>query len=352
MTDCGQAPRPAKLGVIEGFYGKPWPGADRLNFIRELSATGASFYYYAPKADRSLRRNWQQSFSAAQRGYLGSLRSACADDQLEFGIGFSPHQIWESWDTATRHALADKLHELAAIEIDTLCVLFDDMHGAKADLARLQIEIVDYVADHARVQHLVVCPTYYSLDETLDRVFGERPADYLQRLGEGLDGGVDVFWTGPQVASAAVSDAHLDEIGALLRRPPFLWDNVFANDGRLASQFLNLDVERHTVLPNRNKLAGIAVNPMNQVWLSRHVLTAFAAKLGAVGKTSQLPSGTAALLKRYDREFRQLGLPGLAPDCIRSMLTEFAPFADQREAAEVIAWLGGEFAFDPECLTD
>jgi len=47
------------LGLIEGFYGRPWSWEARAGYAPFLKTHGYRFYIYAPKADGYLRRNWR-----------------------------------------------------------------------------------------------------------------------------------------------------------------------------------------------------------------------------------------------------------------------------------------------------
>ena len=47
-----------ELGIIEGFFGRPWSWTERADAVRFLRPHGYSFYLYAPKADSWLRRRW------------------------------------------------------------------------------------------------------------------------------------------------------------------------------------------------------------------------------------------------------------------------------------------------------
>ena len=49
-----------QLGVIEGYYGKPWSWPEREDTMRFLAGFGYEFYLYAPKADPHLRRLWRE----------------------------------------------------------------------------------------------------------------------------------------------------------------------------------------------------------------------------------------------------------------------------------------------------
>src|SRR5688572_33370362 len=64
----GRAPRDQRagagvtpeLGLIEGFFGRPWRWTDRHDAVKYLAPHGFGFYLYAPKADAFLRRRWQE----------------------------------------------------------------------------------------------------------------------------------------------------------------------------------------------------------------------------------------------------------------------------------------------------
>ena len=48
-----------QLGLIEGFFGRPWSWSERAETIACLAPHGYRFYLYAPKSDSWLRRQWQ-----------------------------------------------------------------------------------------------------------------------------------------------------------------------------------------------------------------------------------------------------------------------------------------------------
>ena len=49
-----------ELGVIEGYFGKPWSHAERKHVAAGLKGLGYSWLHYAPKADAYLRRRWRE----------------------------------------------------------------------------------------------------------------------------------------------------------------------------------------------------------------------------------------------------------------------------------------------------
>lgn len=231
---------PVELGIIEGFYGRPWSWADRRDAVAFLAPHGYRFFLYAPKADRFLRERWREPHPPEAAEALAAVGGACRAHGVRFGVGLSPFELHADVDAAGRAALARKLAMLDEAGVQDLAILFDDMRGDFADLAARQAEIVAFAAERTRATRLIVCPSYYSDDPVLDRVFGRRPPGYLAELGRRLDPAVEVLWTGEEVCSREFSPGHLDRVADQLRRKPFLWDNHPVNDGPRMSRHLHL----------------------------------------------------------------------------------------------------------------
>ncbi|TRY82648.1 hypothetical protein DNTS_032585 [Danionella cerebrum] len=84
-------------------------------------------------------------------------------------------------------------------------------------------------------------------------------SQYLNTVGEKLNPGIDVLWTGPKVVSQEISLASIEEVSAVLRRPPVIWDNIHANDYDPQRFFLGPYKNRPTALIP--KLRGVLTNP-------------------------------------------------------------------------------------------
>ena len=228
-----------ELGIIEGFYGRPWSWDAREATIAFLAPHGYRFYLYAPKADTYLRRQWQEEHPRETADGLARLARRCAELGVRFGVGVSPFEV-QDFGAAEREALGRKLAFFDAIGVRDLAILFDDMRGDVPQLAERQLEIVDWATGRTAADRIIVCPSYYTDDPVLDRVFGRRPEGYLEALGAGLDPRIEVFWTGEEVCSYEISPGHLRRVADQLRRKPFLWDNYPVNDGQRMSQYLHV----------------------------------------------------------------------------------------------------------------
>lgn len=257
-----------ELGIIEGFYGPMWDWAERRELMRRLHPHGYRFYWYAPKADRFLRRQWQLAYPPAEASDLAAFARWCDDHGIAFGVGLSPFEVFNRFDGDARTALAGKLSFFESIGVSRLAVLFDDMKSEIPDLALRQGEIMAWIQANTSISHFTVCPSYYSDDPVLDRVFGPRPEAYLENLGKALAPGVDVFWTGPEVCSREVSPGHLQRVAAALGRKPLLWDNYPVNDGDRMSRHLHLRGFTGRPAANAGLISGHAINPALQPTLT------------------------------------------------------------------------------------
>jgi hyaluronoglucosaminidase len=344
-------------GVIEGFFGKPWGWPARLRSIGFLRDYGYRLYVYAPKADAYLRRRWREPLPPETLEHLWELGDRCRHRGVEFGVGLTPFEIYLDYDGAARGALRAKVLQINESSAGTLCILFDDMKGDVAGIAELQARVIADVCGWSNAHRFIVCPTYYSYDARLAREFGQPPKTYLRDFGRLVDPGIDVFWTGEKIISNGYSAQHLADVASDLGRKPFIWDNHISNDAKSRVNHLYLDPGSWSLAADH--AAGLAINPMNQPHLSRIALAGYRQSLAGGGLEQALPDICRelcgpALAERLiaDRALLQnQGLSGMDADTREKLLEVYQSHEDNPFAAEIAAWLRGEYAFDPQCLT-
>ena len=351
-----QAPR---LGVMEIFFGSPWPREARISYAPFLKEAGFGSYLYGPKADAHLRRRWKEKWGPDFLGEMKALSRAFRAEGIGFGVCFSPMGFHEESGERGRELLREKLGQLEEIGIDTLGLFFDDM-PVHDGLAETQLEIYREV-EAASGAHVLFCPSFYSYDPILDKVFGARPPGYLEKLAAALPSKVEIAWTGPKVISPEISAEHLREVSALLRRSPSLCDNFFANDGPKNCKFLKLKFLAGRDPAAFGECSSWYFNPMNQAHLSKVLLLASARVMreGAepsaafVAAARRLSSpGLASFLEAHRLRFLNEGIDQI-PDADKgSMRAVIAPFAREEIAQELLAYLNGDFTVGSECLTD
>jgi len=349
------------LGLIEGFYGKPWSFEERAEVIARLAPRGYAFYLYAPKSDAFLRRGWQEGHPEETAGQLRQLSEACRAMGVRFGIGLSPFELYWNFDRQGGEALRHKIELLDDIGIDDLAILFDDMRGDLPALARAQVDIVEFVAAHTSATRLIVAPTYYTDDPVLDRLYGQRPERYFEELGRMLDPAVDVFWTGPEVCSREFTTGHLRRVGEQLNRKPFLWDNYPVNDGPRMSQHLHLRAFTGRPAAIGAYIAGHAINPASQPTLSLIPALTLAESYAAtdaydyarafVQAADEILGEELAQCVRDDLHLLQdAGLDNLG-ESAAALRARFCDF-DHPAAREICAWLDGAWRIAPSTMQE
>lgn len=350
-----------QIGLVEGFFGPEWGWTARHQVVRCLASLTNSFYFYAPKRDRFLRKSWIENHPEEPWNQLINLRKACRQNHVMFGVALSPFEIHENWNAQSKDQLKNKILKLSELEFDTLGLFFDDMKGS-LDLAEKQSEIVDFVQNLTK-RKILFCPTYYSMDPILDKVFGQRSVSYLEDIGKNISPNVEILWTGNKVISPIITSLDLQEVAKILKRQPFVWDNFYANDGPKQCQFLNLKPFTGRDSLALSSSAGWALNLMNQPYLSlalflasAQVLTTSIVAEKALDEAINVQYGNLFLkkIKKYQEVLSQTGLNRLDFDIKQMLRAEFSSdgLHENKAAQEIIQWLRGEYVVGTECLTD
>lgn len=316
-----------------------------------LAALQFDAYLYAPKSDPWLRRKWRDRWPPGHLAMLQEVAAEASSAGLELHVGLSPFALYRAYDASARTALHDAVRRLQDSGAAGISILFDDMPGNVDSLAERQAEILVDVDDWLDGPRLRFCPTYYSDDPVLDRVFGERPKGYLAELVSNLPDGLVPFWTGPAVCSETVPAAHVEQLRDAIARPVALWDNYPVNDSRLRSEHLYL--APLTARPRTSALESHWCNAMNQAALSLPALLSLARLHG------REPSGARQVLA-------EAGIGDAFVEGCLSLAERGRETLDDREKASLLAmagegtpaaeefrdWADGFYRFDPACLTD
>ncbi|TAG78853.1 MAG: hyaluronidase [Betaproteobacteria bacterium] len=345
------------LGIVEGFFGPSWSWDERRFVLQRVAVAGFSRYLYAPKADRALRREWDSPYSDAWMANVTEFGRECNGLGVEFGVGISPYGLQDALTKARLAMFRAQITRLANLGVARIAILFDDMEGIGEDLASVQLQIVDEATHAHPSAKFVVCPSYYSSDIVLDRVFGARPHRYLETLGAALDPAIEVFWTGPEVCSRQISRSHLETISEQLCRAPTLWDNYPVNDGPRMSSQLHLRAFTGRDAANASLIAAHMINPALQSTLS--LIPALSlVELYAKGDrydyasafesaAHKIVGSSLALALREDLlAFQDAGLLRLGARRA-ALRAKYAAF-EHPAAAEVVAWLDGVYAVSAE----
>lgn len=347
-----------KIGIVEGFFGPTWNHEARLSFAPFMQKYGGEYYIYAPKRDANLRKAWRDDWSPEYKKELISLRDAFHQHQLKFGVALSPFGLGSMISSMDWTHLKNKFELLSSLRIDYLGLFFDDM-PTTPDLLKVQTEVVDLALKYFP-QGLIFCPSYYTYDPILDKVFGPRPVGYVEGLKNFISHDAEICWTGPKVISEEISREHLAEVNALLERKPFIWENIYANDGPRNCKFLKLRYFTGRDESLVSDTSGIAFNLMNQPYLSQlvylsslYVMNQNLSPSEAFGKScfELYESHFAQFILKNRSLFLENGLDKIDEKQKEVLLSELKSY-ESLAAKEIIEWLTGSYLVGPECLTD
>lgn len=346
------------LGVFEIFFGPSWSMEERVNWADHLAHNGLGFYLYGPKADHNLRKAWREPWPEEYLTLIGILAGEFRMRGVRFGVAISPFGVDFPVSSSVKADLRAKISLLSRAGVDFFGLFFDDMKSGEF-LADMQLQLLQEVLSISQKQ-IIFCPSYYSTDPILDKVFGARPTNYLQTLGKEIPSSVDILWTGPKVISPEITEEHLLEVAETLGRKPFVCDNLFANDGPKNCKFLKLKEfnRKPGVLAGS---AGWGINPMNQSALSQVVLKSAQLVFDELAEPSEAlemaliqscSSGLVDLIRRWREVFLHVGLDQMPPQKKDALAHEIRAFQGEPVGSDIWRWLRGDFVVGEECLTD
>jgi protein O-GlcNAcase / histone acetyltransferase len=258
-------------GVIEGFYGKPWTAAERLDLFGWMARWGLNTYFYAPKDDLHHRALWREPYAAADAGDLSHLVEACRQHTIHFVYALSPGLDIRHHDETELDRLYARFEQMLGMGCGHFSLLFDDIPGLLSpqdverwgSLASAQCHVANAVFTWTRARvpqgRFIFCPTAYCGSMARRNLGGE---GYLATVGRELSPEIDVLWTGPNIISREITVTHVQDLQGLLRRKPLIWDNLHANDYDGRRFFCGPYSGRQPEL--RSMVAGLLSNPNNE----------------------------------------------------------------------------------------
>lgn len=219
-------PDVAFRGVVEGFYGTPWSQEARLSQLDFYGKYKMNVYIYGPKDDPYHRDKWRVEYPEAEAKKLQVLLERAKMRGVNFYWAIHPG-VDIKWTTEDRDALMAKLEKMYQLGVRSFAVFFDDIwgEGAKADK---QAELLNYVdANFVQKKHdvapLVLCPTIYN------RAWSGNGDKYLLTLGENLNKGIEVMWTGNSVVHC-IDRESMEWINDRIKRKGYIWWNYPVSD--------------------------------------------------------------------------------------------------------------------------
>ena len=261
------------LGVIEGFYGKPWTFEQRKRLFNREKDFGFKYFMYAPKDEAKHRRLWRELHDEIEIFYLKELISASSAQNIAFVYAISPGLDMIYSSDQEIELLEQKLKQVYDIGCRDFALLFDDIdthfhcsldHKQFTSLAKAQVHVSNAMYKKFGTDcHFMFCPTEYCTSRAFPTL---EESEYLQTVGSDLNEAFHVLWTGDRVISDELLAKHIKPVRKILKRKPLIWENLNANDYDPRRVFLGPYLGRDAELID--EVSGILTNPNNQFELN------------------------------------------------------------------------------------
>ncbi|MBI1842443.1 MAG: beta-N-acetylglucosaminidase domain-containing protein [Verrucomicrobia bacterium] len=254
-------------GVVEGFYGRPWTAGQRESLCAWMKGQGLNAYLYAPKDDLKHRALWHAAYTRDEARALKRLIAHCDRLGVRFIYGIAPGLSTRWTPKQVESLLLRKVESVRRLGCRSFALMFDDIpsKGAAQYLRRYGSWVNAHVAWSRHViegiskrqpdARFLFCPTPYCGSFAGDVAQNT----YLRTIGEDLPNAVDILWTGSDIIAPSIGLAEIRAVARVLRRPPTIWDNWFANDYDLRRLHLGPYAKRDPRV--RREVRGILINP-------------------------------------------------------------------------------------------
>jgi hyaluronoglucosaminidase len=233
-----------RRGIVEGFFGPPWSMKQRAAMFEVGAARGMNTYLYAPKDDPYHREKWDRPYPRKKWKEMLRLVRSAQKYKIDFVYGFHPGKGLRFSDDKPIRVLLAKAARFYDAGVRAFAILFDDIPShldSAADrrtfggsLARAEGAWLGKILEHRPVgwsdTEWWICPSYYTDDPLLARVFGRFEANFLEKMAEHLPPSVACCWTGPKVVCKKITLADARRAARRIRRRLILWDNYPVND--------------------------------------------------------------------------------------------------------------------------
>lgn len=231
----------AERGYIEGFYGNPWSHENRKMMLDLMSFYGMNIYYYAPKDDPYHRDKWDELYPEKELSQLSELADFCKENFVDFHFCIAPGLSIKYSSEEDFQKLIRKAKQLYSIGIRNFGLLLDDIPENlcfEEDKIAFDGEAVNahvclsnkfyaFLKNFSPDCRLTVCPLQYH---------GNGDEYYISKLGQGLSGGINIFWTGKNICSQEITVREAVIFENSTNRKPLYWDNFPVNDAEMQNE--------------------------------------------------------------------------------------------------------------------
>ncbi|MFC1474475.1 beta-N-acetylglucosaminidase domain-containing protein [bacterium] len=232
-------------GILEGFYGKPWPRDARFEMVEWMSDYKYNIFLYTPKDDHKLRMGWRLSLNEKELAKVKYINDLANENYIRYCWSLSPGMSINFSSKKDLKSAYKKFMSVIKVGVKCFSLAFDDVSPALTPYDRdnydtywqAQVEfsnklIGKLLEEHPDLNFAFVANDYWG--EVAPK------SESLRYLGEHLDQRVSIGWTGDEIAPARIIAEDAVFYERFIKRKPFMGDNypvldnISADGGRLA----------------------------------------------------------------------------------------------------------------------
>jgi hypothetical protein len=228
-------PETAVRGVLEGFYGKPWPDANRNTLIPWMGDLKMNIFLYTPKDDAKLRFGWRLKLSGKELEEVRALNEFAAGHFVKYCWSLSPGMSINFSSEKDQKSAYFKYKSVLEKGVRCFTIAFDDVGPTLSPYDRGKF--ATYWEGQMSFVNKVIGKL---MDEYPDATFAFAPNDYwaelchdseyLRYVGEHLDKRLSIGWTGNKIIPPTVTPEDAKYYEYYIKRKPFLGDNYPVSD--------------------------------------------------------------------------------------------------------------------------
>ena len=230
-----------RRGFIEGFYGKPWTPEERVDMLKLMSSHRMNTYYYGPKDDPYHREKWQELYPAKELADLQTLINLSQECFVDFYFCIAPGLSMRYTSDEDYQALLNKIKQIYACGVNNIGLLLDDiperLHyedditAFGGETVNAHIYLANKLYDDLKAldgdMKLSLCPLQYN---------GKGNEYFISKLGQGIEPGIDLFWTGRNICSQELTVPEAVVFINSTNHKPLYWDNFPVNDAEMFNE--------------------------------------------------------------------------------------------------------------------
>lgn len=255
-------------GILEGFYGEPWPAAKRTAMIPWMADYKFNGYMYAPKDDHKIRFGWRVGFTEKELDRFKRDADLARENFVQYCWELSPGININFSNTDDLKRAYKKFKSIIdGAGIDCIILAFDDVgfaltsgdQGKFATYWEAQISFTNKLMGKLLEDYPALRVAFVPNDYWGNLV---EESEYLRYVGEHLDPRLQFGWTGSKIIPETVTPADAQLYEYYIKRKPFLGDNYPVTDNVTKGGRLSLGPLRGRDPALFRYVSGYAANAM------------------------------------------------------------------------------------------